>query len=261
MENSDTNGIRERCIKAGQDVSLVEPIDFVFDEKKSLRELTNSSNGYDYVVSAHVTEHIPNLVQHFKEIHEVLAPGGIYAMLIPDKNYCGDILKPASTFGEVVEAYLNKASKPRLSVYLNECRYSARPSDISTAGWDNRAGGVLRRKRDNSDSRIEEAISSGSIKKGWLGHSWFFTPFSFASIFLDLIQYNLLDFDLLDIIPTHSVDFIAVICTKPTARQTLNRQSAYERLYKLKYLENLPDFSVSDDLLLNPVNPIALTFP
>jgi SAM-dependent methyltransferase len=252
LENTDTDGLIARCLKAGKDVSLVEPIDFIFDEKKSLSELTGSKNGYDYVISSHVIEHIPNLIKHFREVEDVLKPGGIYAMLVPDKNFCFDTLKSTSTLGEFVEAFVSSDAKPPLAAYVDEYRYAVKPVNATSAGWDSHWNGKLEQKHSDSDARISKAIAKSAVPPGWLGHRWIFTPFSFVSIFYDLIRYNLVQFDLLDIRPTFNLDFIAIISSKPHLHKPLSRQEALERLSKLRYAESLPRYSVPDELMLDP---------
>jgi SAM-dependent methyltransferase len=263
LENTDSAGIAARCKKGGKDPSLAETIDFVFDEKKTLSELTGSTHAYKYAVSSHVIEHIPDLVRHFREIDEILEPGGVYAMMVPDKNYTFDALRPASTLGEFIEAHCRGDSKPPLSAYIDQVRYAAKALDAPAASSKNpgsrknQARKRLARKRTEGDRLIARCLENGRVPRGWLGHRWVFTPFSFVSIFFDLVQYQLIHFDLLEIRPTYKLDFIAVICTASHSRKVLNRQTAFERLFELGYADNFPHYSVPHELLFDVGNCVA----
>ena len=252
LENTDTAGLAARCKKAGKDPALVETIDFVFEKEKSLSELTGSKHAYKYVVSSHVIEHIPDLVRHFREIDEILVSGGVYAMVVPDKNYSFDALKPASTLGEFIEAHCRGDSKPPLSAYIDEIRYAVKSLDAAAGRRKNLGSRKnVERVHTDGDRLIARCLAKGRPPARWLGHRWVFSPFSFVSIFFDLVQYQLIQFDLLEIRPTCSLDFIAVICTAPHSRKVLSRQTAFERLFELGYADNMPHYSVPHESLFD----------
>jgi SAM-dependent methyltransferase len=60
----------------------------------------------DYVISSHVTEHIPNLIGAFLEWKRVLKPGGIVFMIFPKRDALPeDAERPVTALEEFIKAY------------------------------------------------------------------------------------------------------------------------------------------------------------
>lgn len=60
---------------------------------------------FDVVFSSHAIEHQTDLIRHLNDVARVLAPGGAFYVICPDKRYCFDRHIRASTIGDVIEAY------------------------------------------------------------------------------------------------------------------------------------------------------------
>lgn len=68
-------------------------------------DLTIVQEKFALVASSHSIEHAPDLVQHLKQIEQLLETGGCYAALIPDCRYCFDHYLSESNIAEVLEAH------------------------------------------------------------------------------------------------------------------------------------------------------------
>src|SRR4030095_5200067 len=93
------------------DVSRIVSVDYVWGDS-SLREAIGSDEHVDYVVASHVLEHVPDLVTWFHELAEILEPGGIVSLIVPDKRFIFDRLRRTSSLSEVIEAWLTRLRKP-----------------------------------------------------------------------------------------------------------------------------------------------------
>lgn len=95
----------------GVDVSKIVDVDYVWGEK-SLTELTQAKQPFDYLIASHVIEHVPDLIGWLEEIRSILKPGGILSLAIPDKRQCFDYKRQITQLCDVFEAYLHHRKKP-----------------------------------------------------------------------------------------------------------------------------------------------------
>src|SRR4051794_23978537 len=77
------------------------------------------SRTYDYIVAAHVAEHVPDLLGWITTLMGWLTPPqGRLILAIPDKRHCFDVMRPLSTVGQVLEAYYQRRERPTFgSIY------------------------------------------------------------------------------------------------------------------------------------------------
>ena len=55
---------------------------------------------FDYVVSSHVVEHMPRLIEFFQDIATVLNKKGMMYVFLPDHRYCFDHFRMPTSFAE-----------------------------------------------------------------------------------------------------------------------------------------------------------------
>lgn len=93
-------------------VNLTPHIDFVAPRISSdtFRGMT-----FDYIIASHVIEHIPDVLSWIQTLLQSLTAGGRLILAIPDKRYTFDLVRPVSTVGQVVQAFLEKRTRPTLA--------------------------------------------------------------------------------------------------------------------------------------------------
>src|SRR5262249_41904211 len=105
---------REGLIKKYKDDPIdpndIVDIDFIL-KNKSLAE-TVKGKKFNYVIASHVIEHVPNMAQWLGEVSEILKPGGVLSLVVPDKRYTFDIARRETLPGDVLAAYADKLKKP-----------------------------------------------------------------------------------------------------------------------------------------------------
>lgn len=51
---------------------------------------------FDYVIASHVIEHVPDIISWFQDIGNVIKPGGVLSLIIPNKERTFDIRRSLS---------------------------------------------------------------------------------------------------------------------------------------------------------------------
>ena len=107
----------------------LEEVDIVSSEsiKKAISDYSRKKDSIiknvpeclDYIISSHNIEHMPNPIQFFIDVSEILKEGGIFNMAIPISTRCFDCFRPLSTTGEMLDAYFAKNKKPSLGDYFD----------------------------------------------------------------------------------------------------------------------------------------------
>jgi SAM-dependent methyltransferase len=76
---------------------------FVWTPGSDLSSCTESR--YDYVVSSHVVEHVPDFLGHMIEISKILNEGGSYVFVIPNGRGTGEYFRRISEESDVIEHF------------------------------------------------------------------------------------------------------------------------------------------------------------
>jgi SAM-dependent methyltransferase len=67
---------------------------------------------FDYVVSSHNFEHLPDPIRFLQGCERVLKPDGVLSMAVPDHRYCFDFYRPVTELSEWLDAYREQRKKP-----------------------------------------------------------------------------------------------------------------------------------------------------
>lgn len=90
-----------RDSQVGMSGELVK-IDMVGD----FQHLDVEDEKFDYVISSHVIEHVPNVIAALVESYRVLKNGGIFFVIFPKRNAGHtDAVRPLTTLAEMIETY------------------------------------------------------------------------------------------------------------------------------------------------------------
>lgn len=114
----DENELRSRAKDdpniPNERVGEIEPVDFVGDASH-LDELMQGHEEFgscDYIVSSHNFEHLPNPIRFLRGCEQVLRPGGILSMAIPDYRACFDHFRFPTRLSDWLDAFHEDRSKP-----------------------------------------------------------------------------------------------------------------------------------------------------
>jgi SAM-dependent methyltransferase len=118
-----TEELRERD-KSHPGITDLVDIDFVWAPGKRLKDCAEGRM-YDYVISSHVWEHVPNPIGWMEQVLEVCRPGAIVSLALPTKHNPIDYIRREVDISEWVGSYIENRSNPSAKQVF-DCLYHAR---------------------------------------------------------------------------------------------------------------------------------------
>lgn len=159
--------------------------------------------------SSHAVEHQPDLIKHLTDVGNILEPGGLYFLAVPDKRYCFDHYAPLSTVADVIGARGRKVHTLE-NVIIGRALHTHNDCLRHWAG-DHEAPFL----KMNTTARIRNAIKLYEASNGdYIDvHAWRFTPDSFHSITSQLYELGMSPLKPLQVYetPEKRVEFIAIL--------------------------------------------------
>lgn len=167
---------------------------------------------FDFVVSSHNLEHLPDPVRFLRGCQALLAPGGMVAMVVPDKRACFDYFRPHSSLAEILQAFHERRTHPSFAQIFSQGAYSAtlRTSAGATGAFtidenpnEIHLGGDVVQQYTHWLQRI--ASNETAYEDA---HCWTFTPSSLELILVELLMLELIDLDVISITEPYGCEFI-----------------------------------------------------
>jgi SAM-dependent methyltransferase len=184
----DRQGLRDRALSLGLDPAPCPAIDFV----TPAGDLGGIKGVFEAVFSAHCIEHQPDLVRHLRQVESILAPGGAYYLVVPDKRYCFDHYLPETTLADVCAAWAEKrmVHTPRavLAHRLRTTHNDKLRHWLGLHGPDPYLGSVEELRREGALAEAERARAGAYIDV----HAWYFTPAGFRGAVHGLLDLGLM---------------------------------------------------------------------
>lgn len=183
---------------------------------------------FDYIVSSHNFEHLPNPIRFLQGCAKVLKPDGMISMAIPDRRACYDYFRPVTRLSDWLDAWLADRSQPTLAQAFDDqwvranydqhgsFFHGADPKRISAAMTFEKDFEQWKARRSASDTEYHDA------------HCSVFTPASFELLLRDCAYLGLVPFEVVDISDSPGVDFF-VHLRLSTARAAL-RPTDYDKI-------------------------------
>ncbi len=192
-DHLDAIALREKYSNWGVDVSAIEDVDYVVGSKGLLAAIGKEST-FDFIIASHVIEHVPDVVKFLVDCEKLLKFGGVLSLVVPDKRFCFDALKPHTTTGQILQAYFEKRERHSAGTIFDAHALHAKKGDAIV--WSNNAS--------VSDLTFVHTIQEAKniMENYMLGneymdvHAWQFTPPSFEIIISDLIQLGYIGFEM-----------------------------------------------------------------
>jgi len=201
------------------DVDDIPDIDFVLstaDGVRPLPEAVRSAAPFAWVVASHVIEHVPDFIEWLAQIAEIIEDGAVLLLVVPDRRFSFDILRPATTVGQLLQAHELREARPSVRAVYDHFR-----SHVSVNASDAWRGVVPARGSRMFDipatmSQVRLAQQGQYVDS----HVWTFTPALFAEQMAELGQLDMCDFVVEKIVPTaeNQLEFFAVLRRLPTGR-------------------------------------------
>lgn len=244
VDHLDSAGLRKKYEHDPHvDIDRIVPVRYVWSGG-SLAQIVGEKR-FDYVVGSHVVEHVPDLTSWFKHIAEVLMPGGLLALAVPDMRYTFDCQRNLTTIADLMDAYFEQYQQPSIRQVLDHFVHNVQvPEQCSVSAlWQDpaRAAHVPRSR----PFLLEELGESGlrkhfdSIRGGEYidAHCTVVTPKSFLQLLAQLAALDLCFFSVKHFEPTlpNEQEFFVTLERLPDA-VAASRSSVERRQFILQRL-------------------------
>jgi hypothetical protein len=192
----DTDSLRE---KYGDDPNVtndeIVDVDFcLVDGNGAIRPLAQAVSRdapYAWVVASHVIEHVPDLIAWLADIAEILVDNGQLLLMIPDRRFSFDALRPQTTVGQLLQAHTQGDMVPSERAVFDHFR-----SYVSVPSTDLWAGKPASDYPREFDLEVATAMRRRSVESGEYidSHVWLFTPTDFVDQIVELGTLGKCDF-------------------------------------------------------------------
>lgn len=200
------------------DIVSSRPLLEAISTSEAVKNITNGSSCFDFILTSHNFEHLPNPIQFLQDAEILLQTEGHLTMAIPIHTRCFDLYKSLSSTGSLIDAYTNQVTKPSLGTVFDHHSLSAQKKDGSPIGSP---------QFDSNDvtliwSELEQFQTNPDInKREWFNqlqadlnskyidaHCHCFNPASFCLIIADLRLLGLVKELHVHDICEHGLEFI-----------------------------------------------------
>jgi len=212
-------------------VPLIEEVDFV-GSSTSIGDLVQGmgqAGTFDYIVSSHNFEHLPDPIRFLQGCGQALKPDGMLSMAIPDRRACFDYFRPVTRLSEWIQSFVEKRERPSPSQNFDTREVFAH---IDENGRESFAF-----FRNSSTQRVSARLDLDHVYGDWMtrlqsrdetyhdSHCSVFTPASFELLMRDVAFLNLAPFEVLEVFDS-GCEFHAHL--RKTDRQEVLRPADYE---------------------------------
>ena len=208
----------------------LEAVDYVGSATEIAALVDTDDHGtFDYVISSHNFEHLPNPIKFLQGCEALLKPGGQLIMVLPDGRTCFDYFRPHTEIGEWLEAFLEDRVQP------NGRQVFAFYASIATAEHGGMSGPTaVSDKTPPSKIEIERSIAdqwadwtAGKAAAEYVDtHCSVFTPASFHLLIAECRALGLTALDVAEVGGTHGVEFCVRLVRGPSAPDRIDPAAA-----------------------------------
>lgn len=189
----------------------IAPVDIIWGGGQ-LADALAGRGPVQWAIASHVMEHVPNPVGWLGQFAEVLVPGGILSLALPDGRFCFDAKRRTTDVAELITAALTQRVRPTLALAYD---FWARRTTVDPSlVW---AGAPESPEPHRETFALEKARALLSSDEYQDIHCSVFTPESFVMTFDALMN--------LDLVP-----WFVLRDLRPTERGDLEFFVAFERL-------------------------------
>jgi SAM-dependent methyltransferase len=175
-------------------IPRIQPVDLLgtSTEIENLVAARNELGQFDYIVSSHNFEHLPNPIKFLQGCGKALRTGGVLSMAIPDRRVCFDFYRSGTSLSQWIEAFMDNRVKPTQAQIFDHNSMTARhekrrPYESPLVGDIEASFAAWIRNAKEAEASYQDA------------HCWTFTPTSFELLVRDAHFLNLSPFTVLEI--------------------------------------------------------------
>jgi len=170
-----------------------------------------SLGSFDYIVSSHNMEHMPDPITFLQECQKVLKPNGILSIAVPDRRTCFDYFRPHSTLMDWLEAYFEKRDRPTAAQLFRQNSLHSRlfrnGQEIGSFTLEDNPAQIrpLQSLKQAFDAWKAYEANPDTVYRDV--HCWAFTPSSLELILRDLGFLGLIHMEIQQVTATYGNEF------------------------------------------------------
>jgi len=168
----------------------VQRLDFIWEIGKTLQESAGTAAPFDYVVSCHVFEHVPNFLEYLYQVRAVVKDDGVIAMVLPDAKGSGEYFRRETNAAELINSYLLGQTVPSPGQVYDGLKNLF---DFQNVPLEGRTLADVKRLFTDSDSYAAAVRASQEYVDV---HCWAFSRDGFAEVARELREIGLFDFEI-----------------------------------------------------------------
>lgn len=228
---------------ANEKIALIEDVDLIGDASSigALVSEKGLAGKIAYIVSSHNFEHLPNPIRFLRGCSEVLEPGGVLSMAVPDVRACFDIFRMPTRLVDWLAAYHEDRSQPSPETIFDQAANFAlhiKDGVVSTGAGQDTANPAEFRLQ--SDLRTAYATYVQTLEHPGAYHDTHCTvmfPETLELMLRDLRYLGLIDLEIIEVSQTQGIEFfihlrkpIAKVSAVDKAEHLAVRQALLERI-------------------------------
>lgn len=190
-------------------ISNIEEVDIIgsASDIEDLIAARGEMGSFDYVISSHNFEHLPNPIKFLQGAAAVLKENAILSMAIPDKRGCFDYFRPHSETADFLAAYAENRVAPTITqIFAHQALNAKYGSNLAFLQTSDPRGIQTDKNLALHYKNWVEGVKNKSEEYADT-HCHIFTPASFYLIMIELQFLNLIPFHVLEVEQTGGVEF------------------------------------------------------
>lgn len=178
------------------DINEVVDIDYVI--KDSYKKTFKGVEKFDVVILSHVIEHMPDIIDFFQDVKNVVKDDGRLIIVYPDARFCFDHFRNGTSFIDAYDVYTNKKSS---SKRVFDFVYNVVSENNAWLFWNDKKESNLMPKNQFKDAvKAYEKSLEGELPDDT--HFWPFSNYQLIKFLYDMDRAGLLGFDIEKFYPT-----------------------------------------------------------
>lgn len=200
------------------DPAALVPVDFVI--KESYAQSLKDVEKFDYIMTSHVLEHIPRLIEFFLDIAKVMQEDGRFYALIPDHRYCFDHFRQPTSFAEAYYIHTQNINNAPWRV-MDQLLDGVEINNAQLFWKDETAARTCLSPSPEIFAKAKAAFKRALNGEFGDHHFSVFTPRSFLLLTYNMMRAGLFPFsyELFYPTPAQSFTFVAVLRLCPSMRR------------------------------------------
>jgi SAM-dependent methyltransferase len=206
---------------------------------RPIAEATAGVAPFDWAVASHVIEHVPDLIGWLADVADVLVDDGRLLLMVPDRRYSFDALRPRTTVGQLLQAHDARDQRPSIRAVYDH--FSDAVSITAEDVWSGRVPDIDARVHDRTV--LAETLRRFRESTDYIDcHVWLFTPQELVQQLGELAEHGLLDFTVESAMSTapNDLEYFVTLRRLPRATPPAQRAALLEAAFTYRPDDALP---------------------